>query len=171
MRRAIRLGLGGVVAAALLAGCGEQKPNEARAPNPVQTTVKVTDSRVVVSPDTFDVKNASSVAQEESAPQAEAKQQGEKITTPVQTQPPTTADQPVVLTVINLSNQQMNLEVKGRGADALSGDIPAGGTGLLKVTLGTGTYKVLARGDFRPAAAKLRIGPLRASAQGDLLLP
>jgi hypothetical protein len=166
-----RIILGGLTAVLLLAGCGEQKKNEARAPNPVQTTVRVTDAKVTVSPDTFNFAEAAGLKQHQSAPEAEAEQRGETISTPTQTEPPTEMDQPVELAIINLSNQPMNLEVTGPGADATSKDIPARGTGLLKVTLGTGTYKVVARGDFRPKPAKLKIGPLRHSAQGDLLLP
>ena len=166
-----RIILGGLTAAVLLTGCGGKTPNEARAPNLVQTTVKVTDFKVVVSPNTFDVTEAAGIKQEPSAPEAEAAQQGETVSTPTQTQPPTSADQPVDLTIINLSNQQFNLEVTGPGTDATSKIVPAGGTGLLKVTLGTGTYTLRARGDFRPTPDKLKIGPLRESAQGDLLLP
>jgi hypothetical protein len=165
-----RIILGGLTAVLLLAGCGEQTRNEARAPNPVQTTVKVTNFKIVISPDTFNLDEAAGLRQPPSAPEAQAEQEGETITTPTQTAPPTNLDQPVEITIANLSNQALELELKGP-ITVTSNEVPAGGTGLFKVALKTGTYKVSARGDFRPLPGKLKIGPLRRSAQGDLLLP
>jgi hypothetical protein len=154
----------------LLAGCGGQKANLPRVPNPVESTVKVGNNEVVVSPSRLDFGTGEGLTVPQSAVEAQAEEAGKKITVPTQEPPPTKADQPIVFTIANISDKDVSLVIRGPRS-ALSSEIPAGETGRLKVALPTGHYTVSAAGltDARPGT--LDIGPERTSAQNDLLLP
>jgi hypothetical protein len=152
------------------AGCSDQKKNELRVPNPVESTVKVTDEKVVVSPSRFDYGQGAGLAQPQNAVEAQAEARGETVTAQTQTAPPTSADQPMILTIANLSTHDVSLVIHGP-VDATSDRIAAGETGRLKVSLRTGRYRVSAAGIRGAAPGTIDIGPARASAQNDLLLP
>lgn len=168
--RFVRLGLATAAFALLVAGCSDQKNNEPRAPNPIETTVKVTNEKVVVSPRRFNYGEGEGLDQPQSAVEAQAEERGERVTTPTQTAPPTSADQPVILTIANLSAYNISLVIEGP-VDASSDRIASGETGRLKVSLRTGRYTVTAKGIEGAATSSLDIGPERRSAQNDLLLP
>ncbi|MDX6662923.1 MAG: hypothetical protein QOG09_1025 [Solirubrobacterales bacterium] len=151
-------------------GCGDQKANDPRPPIAVETTVKVNDQEVLVSPNRFDYGQGEGLTTPANIVEAQAEARGEKVPPHTQTAPPTLADQPVVLTIVNLSNHPIALAIKGP-TTATSARIAAGETGSLKVALRTGKYRVTALGLKSAKAGSMDIGPARHSSQNDLLLP
>jgi hypothetical protein len=172
--RVARVATGAVAAVALLApltGCGGSQANDPRAPNPIQTTVSITDQKVVVSPNRFGFGEQQGLVHAPSAAEVQAENAGETVTATVQEAPPKTdADQILVFSIANLSGHEATLQIKGP-VEATSDVIPAGGTGNMQVAFKTGEYVVTAEGDFNPKPGKISMGPERHSAQNDLLLP
>jgi hypothetical protein len=75
----------------------------------------------------------------------------------------------VNFTVANLTNQTGSLAIHGP-VSASTDQIPAGGTGSVKVEMTTGSYEASVDGiALRPF--RFTVGPERPSGQNDLLLP
>ena len=73
------------------------------------------------------------------------------------------------ITISNQSQDPTALVLEGP-TDEQSNEIPAGGTGNMKVNLEEGDYTVSAL-DSTAREAKLGVGPERKTSQNDLLLP
>jgi hypothetical protein len=74
-----------------------------------------------------------------------------------------------IFTVANLTNQSGSLAIHGP-VTAATGEIPPSGTGSVKVDLKSGSYEASADGiAVRPF--QFKVGPERASAGNELLLP
>ena len=76
----------------------------------------------------------------------------------------------VGITIANLTDIDTPLEIKGP-RDETSPLIVANGTASFKVDLPTGDYLISAADIPGAVAARLNVGPDRASSQNDLLLP
>ena len=74
-----------------------------------------------------------------------------------------------MFTVANLTNQAGSLTIHGP-VSAQTDSIPPAGTGSVKVNLTSGTYEASVDG-FVVKPFRFTVGPERASAQNDLLLP
>jgi hypothetical protein len=74
--------------------------------------------------------------------------------------------------IANTSDVDAVFEVKGpHGVDERSNPIPARGNTIFKVELKQGSYEASVHDDDQVEPARLAVGPERASAQNDLLLP
>ncbi|HEV7769709.1 MAG TPA: hypothetical protein VGO66_03505 [Solirubrobacterales bacterium] len=87
-------------------------------------------------------------------------------------QPPirTNAEQTVVFVITNQTDSDTQLEIRGP-KDAGSGPIVANGPASFQTELPTGAYTISAADIPGADSAPLAIGPYRASAQNDVLLP
>ena len=74
-----------------------------------------------------------------------------------------------MFTVANLTNQAGSLTIHGP-VSAQTDSIPPAGTGSVKVNLTSGNYEASVDG-FAVKPFRFTVGPERASAQNDLLLP
>ena len=86
---------------------------------------------------------------------------------------PRTADEVGAgLATVTISNQSRDpaVLVLDGPTDDQSDEIPAGGTGDMKINLKEGEYMVSAQ-DSKARQAKLEVGPDRPTSQNDLLLP
>ena len=169
--RPVVAALGALLLALAGAACGSnQEANKLRAPNPIETTVKIDNSGVVVSPDRFGFTTNGGLSQPASAPEVQAEAEGKPVKVTTQKSPESGQPQPLQLTIINLSDKAATLSI--RGPVSITSDlIAAGQTGNLKVNLVTGSYVVVAQGIKGAKPAKIAVGPHHPSAQNNLLLP
>ena len=78
---------------------------------------------------------------------------------------------PVTLLITNQSGASQTLTIDGPRLSRSVGPIPPGDTATVKVTMGTGDFKISAEDSAGLSPATLTVGPPRASGQNDLLLP
>jgi hypothetical protein len=147
----------GALALALLSGCGaETHPNEPRPVPPRRVSVAIHDGSITVAP----AKIAFGPEPSQQIPQNKGQAQPD-----IKTDAPLT----VVFVSANLTDTSSKLQIAGTKT-ATSGLLVANGNNSFQVGLPTGVYEISAKGVDAPPA-KLIIGPYRASAQNDLLLP
>ena len=140
-----------LVAAFALASCGEEDfKNDPRPPAPIELTARIADDVVNISPHTAGQVGAGLAT----------------ITISIQSQ------DPAVLVLEGPSDESQPPQCASAGPEvaACSGEVVAGGTGDMKVNLQEGDYTISAQ-DSSALAAKLEVGPERATSQNDLLLP
>jgi len=140
------------------AGCGaEAHVNDPRPSAPTRISVAVSDDAVTVRP--------AAVGLGPDRTQLIPQNQHEA-------QPPihTNAPLDVVFVAANLTNFDSHLEIRGP-KDISSGPLFANATATLQTNLPTGTYTVRAADIPGATAARLIVGPYRASSQNDVLLP
>jgi hypothetical protein len=143
MWRTTRAGaMAGLLAAAVLAGCGASQDyrNDARPPAPIVLTASISDQRVSVSPHAVGAGPISLIVTNQ-----------------------TKAAQRLTLESADAAGQ-------GPGLKQVTAPISPRDTATLKADVGPGRYTVHVVGDGILAAA-LRVGPQRESAQNDLLQP
>jgi hypothetical protein len=164
-----RVAGGGALAALILAvvgaGCGaESHPNEARPAVPTRVSVTIGKGGIEVQPQTI----AMGPEKHQQLPQNQDHPQP-----PIKTKAPLD----VVFVTANQTESDEKLVIKGP-KHATSEPIFANSPATFSTQLPTGTYTITATevgdktaGLKQTSAAKLRVGPYRASSKNDLLLP
>jgi hypothetical protein len=160
VKRAILGGFGSLAVALVIAGCGaESHANDPRPPLAAEVTVNVTGSHIQAEPAAVGVKKGNGEAIDQN--------QGQK-------QPKANSKAPLVVnfTATNTTNVDTTLEIHGPGGfEKRSGPLVAQGNGVYKVGLPNGHYTIEAADLPAAKPASFYVGPVRVSAQNDLLLP
>jgi hypothetical protein len=78
---------------------------------------------------------------------------------------------PITLLVANQSGAAQSLTIDGPRLRRSVGPIPPGDTATVKLTIGTGDFTISAEESAGLEPAAIAVGPPRASAQNELLLP
>ncbi len=139
-------------------GCGaEEHKNEPRPAPPVRLSVSIHRNAVTVTPSRVGIGPERSKLIEQNRDQR---------------QPGIDTDKPLVVVFVsaNLTPRDAKLVIHGP-KDAASGLLVANGNGSFQTALPTGSYTVGAAGIPGAHAAKLLVGPYRASSENDVLLP
>jgi hypothetical protein len=145
-------------AALAAAGCGaERHANEQRPQVSTRVSVTIGPREVIVQPTrvAFGPEKTQQIPQNQNHPQ-----------------PPIKTDAPLDVTFVsaNQTTEDSKLVIRG-AADATSVPVLAHSPGTFQIDLPTGTYTVAAPGIPGARAARLTVGPYRASSQNDVLLP
>jgi hypothetical protein len=151
----------GVLAVGLLAaGCGSSShPNDPRPPIAAEVTVNITDSAVQAQPAAVGVKQGANGAPLNQNSGVKETQSHAR-------------DLIVSFTTSNTTATNTTLEIHGPGGTVKrSGPIVAEGNNLYKAALPTGHYTLEAADIPGAKSAPFYVGPVRVSAQNDLLLP
>jgi hypothetical protein len=141
-----------------LTGCGAQEhANDPRPAPPTRVSVAINEDSITVTPSRIGI----GPEREKLTPQNKD-----------QPQPDIGDDGPlnVVFVSANLTGTDSKLEIHGPRS-ATSGLLVANGNNLFQVGLPTGIYRITAADLPGAEAARLTVGPFRASSQNDLLLP
>jgi hypothetical protein len=139
-------------------GCGaEEHVNEPRPSPPTRVSVAVHTDSITVQPSRIGF----------GPERTKLIQQNRK-----QAQPPIHTNKPldIVFVTANLTETDSNLEIHGP-RDVTSNPLVANGNSSYLTSLPTGSYTVTAADIPGAKAAKLLVGPYRASSQNDVLLP
>lgn len=139
-------------------GCGAQeRTNDPRPQVPSRVSVRIGPNAITVQPRAIGVGPAKT----QQIPQNQN-----------EAQPPirTNAEQTVVFVITNQTDFDSHLEIRGP-QDASSGPIVANSPGSFQTKLPTGAYTIGAADIPGADSARFAIGPYRASAENDVLLP
>ena len=150
--------LAAIGALALAAGCGtESHPNDPRPPLAAEVTVSITDSTISAEPTAVGLKSENDA----------------NLTGNQEKQPEADPDAPLVVnfTIVNTTDTDTRLDIRGGGLNKSSGPLVASGNGLYKIAMPTGHYTLEAADLPSAKAAKFTVGKKRVSSQNDLLLP
>ncbi len=150
--------LAAIGALALPAGCGtESHPNDPRPPLATEVTVSITDSTISAQPTAVGLKSAN-----------DANLSGNQ-----QKQPEADPNAPLVVnfTIVNTTDTDTRLDIRGGGLRKSSGPLVAGGNGVYKIAMPTGHYTLEAADLPSAKSAQFTVGTKRVSSQNDLLLP
>jgi hypothetical protein len=150
--------LAAIGALTLAAGCGsESHPNNPRPPLAAEVTVSISDSTVSAEPGAVGTKSANDA----------------NLTGNQEKQPEADPDAPLVVnfTIVNMTNTDTQLDIRGSELRKSSGPVVARGNNVFKVAMPTGTYKLEAADLPGATPASFEVGSKRVSSQNDLLLP
>lgn len=149
--------LAAIGALALAAGCGpESHPNDPRPPVATEVSVSITDSTISAQPGAVGLKSKNDA----------------NLTGNQEKQPEADPNAPLVVnfTIVNTTDTDTRLDIRGGGLRKSSGPLVARGNGIYKIAMPTGHY-TLEAADLPSAAAQFTVGTKRVSSQNDLLLP
>jgi hypothetical protein len=139
-------------------GCGaEEHVNEPRPAPPTRVSVAISTESITIQPPKIGIgpEREKLIEQNRAQPQP-----------PIKTNKPLT----VVFVTANLTPTDSRLEIHGP-KHATSNLIVANGNSSYQTALPTGAYTITAADIPRAKAARLLVGPYRASSQNDVLLP
>jgi hypothetical protein len=150
--------LAAIGALALAAGCGpESHPNDPRPPLAAEVTVNITDQTVAAEPGEVGTRSENDA----------------NLTGNQGKQPEADPDAPLVVnfTIVNTTDTDTHLDIRGGGLNKTSGPLVARGNGIFKIALPTGHYTIEAADLPGAEPAPFTVGTKRVSSQNDLLLP
>jgi len=148
-----------VVAALLVAGCGESRHANEQRPSPsTRISIRVSPKEVIVQPLSVATgpEKTQQIPQNQNDPQPPIRR--------------SKAPLDLVFVITNQTENDLHLRIRGT-KEAESGTVYAGGPGNFQTSLPTGSYVISAAGVPGAKAGHLTVGSYRASSQNDVLLP
>jgi len=148
-----------VVAALLVAGCGESRHANEQRPSPsTRISIRVSPKEVIVQPLSVATgpEKTQQIPQNQNDPQPPIRR--------------SKAPLDVIFVTTNQTENDLHLRIRGT-KEAESSTVYANGPGNFQTSLPTGSYTISAAGVPGAKAGHLTIGSFRASSQNDVLLP
>ena len=148
-----------VVAALLVAGCGESRHANEQRPSPsTRISIRVSPKEVIVQPLSVATgpEKTQQIPQNQNDPQPPIRRSKVPLD--------------VIFVTTNQTENDLHLRIRGT-KEAESGTVYANGPGNFQTSLPTGSYTISAAGVPGAKAGHLTVGSYRASSQNDVLLP